>query len=215
MSWDFIDLKCVIVAYLAPATNYTKNKIKQPASIDPAIYEDYADKYLVGGAVNFEFINENNKFFVLLPFPGPNDKPKKFELTPDSENPETSFFHISDEAGFEFAFPSRKADTFTCSFGPGERIKKELKYENQDEMSSSIESKLPQARLSSTSQVTLAMPRDTKVESTPRMVEKASEERPESEIPVQATEKNSVQEAEETSEDDTRKKPDDAHAKKF
>lgn len=129
----------------------TNSKIKQAVPIDPAIYEDYVGDYLVSKVAHFKFTTENDKFFVWLPFPNVKDSPTKYELTSESE---TSFFHISDKARFEFVFPSRKADTFTCTLGPGERMAKELKDETS-----------PQVSLSSTSKVALAMPKDATVES--------------------------------------------------
>ncbi|HSW87635.1 MAG TPA: serine hydrolase domain-containing protein [Candidatus Saccharimonadales bacterium] len=178
----------IAAAYDWPA-HYINTKIKRPMAIDATIYEKYANKYQVGG-ISFEFITENNQFFVIVPFPSDKDKPKKFKLTPDSE---TSFFHISDEVRLEFVFPSGNADTFTCSLTPGqrgERITKELK------VSPSIEPEATQAQLSSTSQVALVMPIDRKIASTDQIVSKISEQSPSSEPPLEAPDKSAVKEAE-------------------
>ncbi len=191
-------IPAIAAVYEWPARNYSDAKVMQPVTINPTIYEDYVDDYRVGKSVQFKFITENNKLFIWLPFPGPTDLPKKFELTPESE---TSFFHISDEARFGVTFASRKAATFKSSFGEGVRITSELTYENQT-------SETSQVPLSSTSKVALAIPMDTKAESTTSaIVTKASEQNSGSEPPSQASEKSPVKGVEMTSEDTASKNP--------
>lgn len=181
-------------------SEYTGSKVKQPGQIDdPAVYKAYEGDYLVLKSVKFKFATEDNKLVVYLPFPGPNDDPRRFELTPELGSETTSFFHISDNARFEFVFPSRGAGTFTSTLGPGERAEKELKSENQDPeiLPPSIESKSP---LSSTSQVALVMPIDRNVASTDTRVA-TSEQSPGNEPPTQTSDKSSVKEAQVKAED--------------
>lgn len=196
----------IAAVYEWPARNYADVKIVQPVTINPTVYENYINDYRVGGTVPFKFATENNKLVVWLPYPGPTDLPKKFELTPESE---TSFFHISDEARFRVTFASKKAETFKSSFGEGVRVDSELTYENQaSETSPSVEHKTSQVPLSSTSKVALAIPMDTKAESTiSAIVTKASEQNAGNEPASQASEKCPVKDVELTSEDTASKDP--------
>jgi hypothetical protein len=55
--------------------------------------------------LKIKLTNENNKFYIHMPHPGPQDPPKAFELFPTSDNR-----FVSDEAGVSFSFPGGNKD---------------------------------------------------------------------------------------------------------
>lgn len=88
-------------------------KIVEPANIDPAIYEKYVGQFVISSpkpsdpTFNFTLYVENNKLFITLPFPIPNES-QTFELTPESE---TAFFTVDGE--FEVIFTPGNNNEFT------------------------------------------------------------------------------------------------------